>query len=162
MDQGDDGGEGLDTLADKVLALRLKGASWDSIADRHNMPVNLVSAMVADRLLDSPAVAHEVEVRLDLARLDALLVPAYRSGTKGDPKSIDLSLKILARRGELLSELDAAEPAGRDLVPEDGAALDDVPEVLSPAEKLARIRDAATAGATVLQLVSEVDDDDDE
>ena len=163
MDQDDDG---LDTLADKALALRLRGSSWDSIADRLNMPANLVSAMVADRLLGAPAVAHEVEIRLDLARCDALLVPAYRNGTKGDPKSIDQALKILARRGELLSELDAAPPAGAGLDQLDDDDVEDrAPVSLSPAERLARIRDTAAAGvsgATVFRIVPDDDEDDDE
>lgn len=165
MDQDD---EGLDTLADKALALRLRGSSWESIAGRLNLPANLVSTMVADRLLDTPAVEHEVEIRLDLARLDALLVPAYRNGTKGDAKSIDQALKILARRGELLSDLDAAPPAGvglDQLNDDDDDAEDRAPASLSPADRLARIRDTAASsvsGATVFRIVQDDEEDDDE
>lgn len=164
MADGDDVDE-VDTLAEKALRFRLGGASWETIGGRLNIPVNLVSALVADRLLTDPEVAHDIEIRLDLARLDALLVPAYRAGTKGDPKSIDLSLKILARRAELLSELDMSDPSGAQLDQVDGGEDSAPAEPLSPAESLARIRDRAAAGvdgATVLQIVPEVDDDDDE
>lgn len=161
--------DGLDGLADRALALRKGGAAWDTIADKVNMPATLVAAMVADRLLDNPDVEYEIEIRLDLARLDALLVPAYRAGTKGDPKAIDQALKILARRGELLSELDVADPSGArmDHVEGDTDPDDAPPVTLTPAETLARIRDQAVAGAgssAVLRLVEddpEADDDDD-
>lgn len=154
-----------ETVAASALRMRMKGSSWQKIEDEAGLPAAVLAEMVADLLLATPEVPHEIELRLDLARLDSLLVPVWRTAARGDLKSVDQAMKILARRGELLSELGVEPPA----LPGDGEAdgpsgsPEDRPAVtVSPAEHLARVRRAAAGSAApVLQLVADDDGDED-
>ncbi|OZF41905.1 hypothetical protein [Rhodococcus sp. 14-2470-1a] len=155
-----------ETVAERALRMRKSGSSWQTIEESTNMPAALLAELVADLLLGSPELSRDIEVRLDLARLDELLVPVWRYAKKGDPKSVDQAMKILNRRHELLSELGSAGAAldpPADVDGDDGPAPDDRPAApVTPADYLARVRRAA-AGATApaLHLVEDDDEDDD-
>lgn len=157
-------------LALDMLDRKLKGSSWSTIAEQFGMDPRHVAEFVADALLAEPKVAAEIEVRLDLARLDKLLVSVWRTAVKGDPKSVDQSMKILELRTKRLGQLaeleapapsPSAEPADQDAP----AALGE-PE--SPAVALARVRDreraavAASRGGAALHLIRDDEGDDDE
>lgn len=157
-----------ETLAADLLRRRKSGASWATIADAVGLSPSLCAELVADALLADPGVPAEIDTRLDLARLDSLLVPVWRSATRGDTKSVDQALKILARRGELLSALAEAGVPGvdPDELPEDE---DDADSVARPAESpgayMARVRRGAAeavGGATVFRIVRDEEGGGDE
>lgn len=158
-----------ESLALHVLQRRKAGADWNTVAASIGLPVELCASMLADALLAMPDVPQEIEVRLDLARLDSLLVPVYRSASRGDAKAVDQALKILAQRGKMLAELADLGVAGidPDELPADDVDDVPVPVVESAGAYLARVRRDAVAsadGATVFQLVrndDEGDNDDD-
>lgn len=154
-----------ETVAARALRMRMKGSSWHAIEDAAGLPAAVLAELVADLLLATPEVPRDIELRLDLARLDSLLVAVWRTASRGDPKSVDQSMKILARRGELLSELGVEPPAAGDVggAGEPSGSPEDRPAVtVSPAEHLARVRRAAAGSAApALHLVEDDDGDED-
>lgn len=162
----DDDVKNDETIAADLLRRRKSGASWATIADAVGLSPGLCAELVADALLADPAVPAEIETRLDLARLDSLLVPVWRNASRGDTKSVDQALKILGRRGELLSALAEAGVPGVDPDEvEDGETdASDRPALRaeSPGEYLARVRSQAAGGAAVFHLVRGDQGDDEE
>ncbi|WP_052060177.1 hypothetical protein [Rhodococcoides fascians] len=156
-----------ETVAERALRMRKSGSSWATIEESAGLPAAVLAEMVADLLVASPEVTRDIETRLDLARLDELLVPVWRYAKKGDPKSVDQAMKILNRRHELLSELGGSSvelPAGAEAGDEDGPAPEDRPAVaVTPADYLASVRRAAAGSAApALRLVEDDDEDGDE
>ena len=165
-------GDELPGLAGQILARRLQGSSWSTIAEQFGMDAGHVAEFVMDALLSTPKVSAEVEVRLDLERLDALFVGVYKPGKRGDTSAVGQALKILelrSKRLQQLAELEAGTPAAPD-VDADAPAAPVEPE--SPAAALARIKRreaaavSASRGSAALHLIRGDDegneDDDDE
>ncbi|QOV99522.1 hypothetical protein [Rhodococcus pyridinivorans] len=154
-------------LALRVLEQRKAGHPWDEIAETIGLPPELCASMLADALLDLPKLTAEVEARLDLERLDSLLVPIYRLAVERDNiDAVDRALRILARRGELLAALIAAGARGvdPDEIPDDDKPNE--PEDEPRSAYLARVRRSAAAARPDAQVFSivrgEQEDDDDD
>jgi len=105
----------------KCLDLRLAGATYDQIAET----LGLTDKKLAWRRLDSAlrkTIAEPAEKvrRVELARLDAMLVGLWKPASEGHLGSIDRVLKIQERRAKLLG-LDA--PTKTALTDTSGKAL---------------------------------------
>lgn len=104
----------------QALELRKAGATYEVIARQlgYAAPVGAEHAVKAalKTLLQEPA--EEVR-KLELERLDALLIKMYSDATRGNQGAVDRVLRIMERRARLLG-LDA--PVKQD-VTSDGKAL---------------------------------------
>jgi hypothetical protein len=154
-----------DGVAARALARRQRGDSWEAIAASIGLPAGALAEMVADLLCADPAITHEAEVRLDLARLDELLRSVWTAANDtGDMQAVGQALKILDRRAELLAAVGVAPGAaggkGERMDSPDGPPV----ESEAPAAYLARVRRAAagSTGGPALSLVEDPDDDDDD
>jgi hypothetical protein len=96
-----------------AFELRKVGASYEDIADKLGY-ANAKSAesAIRNRLKKSykPDEVEEV-VQMELARLDALQLVAWRRAKEGDLAAIDRILKIMERRSQYLG-LDRQQPKG--------------------------------------------------
>ena len=101
----------------QALELRKAGATYQAIADQ----LGYANARGAHKAVASAlkATLREPadEVRdLEVARLDAMLLPLWRRVQQGDERAVDRALKIMERRARLLG-LDApskSEQSGSD------------------------------------------------
>lgn len=101
---------------DRAVGLRLAGASYAAIADQLDIPVADVESLVADELTAITSESREASARLQLARLDALMMPVWKQAVRGDAQSVAHALKIIGQQTALIQKLedDAAAPAGGD------------------------------------------------
>jgi len=91
-----------------ALELRLGGATYEQIAARLGYKNRSGALRAVLRSLDRLIEPQDVERmrRLELERLDRLLLGIWFSAVRGDAQAIDRALKILERRARLLG-LDA-------------------------------------------------------
>ena len=103
--------------AHMAFELRKAGASYELIAEK----LNYASAKSAEssirRVLANKYQPDDVEdvVQIELARLDALQLIAWRRAKDGDLSAIDRILKIMERRAKYLG-LDTTEPQNQGAV----------------------------------------------
>lgn len=105
----------------KALELRKAGASYDQIAEKlgyadgSNVRRAVMGAI--EEITEEPA--KEV-LKLELSRLDAMLLGLYQKAKSGDAAAVDRVIRIMDRRAKYLG-LDAPEKS--ELTGKDGAPL---------------------------------------
>jgi hypothetical protein len=97
--------------AQMAFELRKAGASYELIAEKLGYSNAKSAESSIRRVLASKYKPEDVEevVQLELARLDALQLIAWRRAKDGDLSAIDRILKIMERRAKYLG-LDTSEP----------------------------------------------------
>lgn len=97
--------------AQMAFELRKAGASYALIADKLGYANEKSCEGAIRRVLSSKYKPDEVEdvVNMELARLDALQLVAWRRAKDGDLAAIDRILKIMERRSQYLG-LDSKQP----------------------------------------------------
>ena len=96
---------------EEAVKMRLAGLSYAQIGDRLGVTRQAAFAYVSSSLADLRAATAEAaeDVReMELARLDAMLVPMLEAAEAGQQTAVDRVLRIQERRAKLLG-LDAAE-----------------------------------------------------
>ena len=106
----------------RALELRKAGVPFQAIADQlgyrsSSGAFNAVKAALKATLREPADELRELEV----ARLDAMLLPLWRRVQSGDEKAVDRVLRIMERRARLLG-LDA--PRRQELSGPDGAPIE--------------------------------------
>lgn len=94
-----------------ALALRIAGWTYDAIGTELNTSAGTVRNWIAselDRLHAMEISALDALRRLQLERVDAMLVGLWDKATAGDVKAVDAVLKLLERQAKLLG-MDAPE-----------------------------------------------------
>ena len=86
----------------KALQLREGGAPYKKIASILGISEGMAFRDVRDALHEITREDAENLLTLELARLDALWIPAYAEGRKGNLKAAQTALKIHERRCRLL------------------------------------------------------------
>ena len=104
----------------EALALRRSGVSTASIAQHLGVSPRTVQTWVREALHAIPQEEADDLRRLEVERLDAIMVPQMRAALAGDGQAVDRVLKIMERRARLLG-LDEARPGGFEQV---GSLLD--------------------------------------
>lgn len=109
----------------RAAELRLAGVGYEQIAQQ----LNLASGVEAQRLAQEALQASLQDplpdvVRLELERLDALLVGLWGKARRGDVAAADRVLKLMDRRARYLG-IDAGLPAAEDDEPR-GTPLDEL------------------------------------
>lgn len=112
---------------EKVVAMRLAGAPVRKIATQTGLELEVVESIIANELDVLTAGDSRQAARLELARLDALLMPVWNQAIRGDVTAVSQALKIVSQRSALLSRL------------EDEPPVDDSP-ALSVADRVARLK----------------------
>ncbi len=133
MGNGDSQIKALDRQL-KALELRKAGVPYQTIADQlgysdRGSAYNSVQTALKKTLAEP---ADEVR-RLELERLDALLMGMYPQARKGNQGAVDRCLRIMERRAKLLG-LDA--PTKAELSGKDGAPLVVAIGGIDPAEDI--------------------------
>ena len=97
--------------AQMAFELRKTGASYELIADKLSYASAKSAESAIRRVLNDKYKPDDVEevVQMELARLDALQLIAWRRAKEGDLSALDRILKIMERRAKYLG-LDTAEP----------------------------------------------------
>lgn len=116
----------MSTDRERAVNMRLSGASYASIADILDTTEADVESMVTDEINVLTSSSPESATRLELARLDTLLMPVWRNAVRGDAVAVGQALKIINQRSTLLQKLDTTQPApegGRPPVADIVAAL---------------------------------------
>ncbi|APT92701.1 hypothetical protein CPHO_07135 [Corynebacterium phocae] len=90
----------------RAVNLRMAGVSYRDIGDRLGIDALEVEDMVARYLEAASAESADVRVRLDLARLDALLAGVWKLASRGDSTAVAQALKITGQRAQLLARLE--------------------------------------------------------
>lgn len=104
----------------EAFALRRSGESFENIARHLGVSPKTVSTWVREAIAAIPQEEAEDLRKMELTRLDAVLVPQMRLALAGDGFAVDRVLKIMERRSKYLN-LDAATTAG---IREVGSLLD--------------------------------------
>ncbi|MDQ0614805.1 hypothetical protein QF046_002446 [Microbacterium sp. W4I4] len=112
----------LDRLTRRAEAfiLHRTGVDMATIAQRMDVHPKTVQRWIREEVQRIPEEEAEAIRALELARLDAILVPQMRLALAGDGYAVDRVLKIMERRARYLG-LDGAKPGGFEQV---GALLD--------------------------------------
>jgi hypothetical protein len=106
-----------DAEAKQVYHLRLGGLSFEEIADRNNMTVDMAMTLYRDRVMAAAKIFgtddRQMIKQLELDRLDALQQSYWHDATEGDLKSAEFVLKIIGTRIKLegMEQLSAATPS---------------------------------------------------
>lgn len=97
--------------AQMAFKLRKAGASYELIAEKLNYASPGSAQSTIARILKNNYKPDDVDevMLMELQRLDALQLVAWRRAREGDLKAIDRILKIMERRSDYLG-LDAPEP----------------------------------------------------
>ena len=88
-------------LAARVLNLRRAGAQFDTIAERLNLPENLVRELFDQALT---TIDQDVRRALEVDRLDRLHMAVWQAAAAGDLAAVDRVLKISERREKVLND----------------------------------------------------------
>lgn len=93
----------------EALRLRLMGKSYQAIADEMGYANASGAANAVKRALDRTVREPADELRqMAVQRLDAMLEPLWRRIANGDPRAVEVAIKLEERRAKLLG-LDAPE-----------------------------------------------------
>lgn len=96
----------------KVLELRKSGANFAQIGDRLNVSKTQAYKDFRDALKDVTQEPALDVLKIELERLDAMLLGLWRDARTGDTKAIGTVLKIMDRRAKYLGLDDAPAPDG--------------------------------------------------
>lgn len=142
----------MSDIASQALSRRLSGAGYAEIAAALGVSVDEAVAIVADRLAAGERESRATGVRLDLARLDAMLASLWPSVDLGDLNSVKASLDVMKQRAALLEQLD---------LPDVDEAESAAPERPGPsvADQLATLKESESEPASVLRIVGKEGDD---
>ena len=99
---------------DRALQLRMAGASYGAIAGQLGISRAEVEGYVQEGLAALNAESSEVRARLELSRLDTLLMGIWSQAQRGDTSAVGQALKIIGQRTALLARLDGGASAGRE------------------------------------------------
>lgn len=91
------------TTAQRALRMRTAGIPYEKIADELDLEVDEARQAVADALEAAEREPATVANRIELERLDAMLVGLWKNVTRGDVKAIEQAMRISERRAELLA-----------------------------------------------------------
>lgn len=91
---------------DRCLQLRMAGASYAAIAGQLGIPLEEVERYVAEGVEALNSESSEVRARLELSRLDTLLMGIWSQAQRGDTAAVGQALKIIGQRTALLARLD--------------------------------------------------------
>lgn len=103
---------------DRALQLRMAGAGYAAIAGQLGIPQTEVEGYVEEALAALNAESSEVRARLELSRLDTLLMGIWSQAQRGDSAAVGQALKIIGQRTALLARLDGGPAPGREEVHE--------------------------------------------
>lgn len=96
------------TRIERAVQLRMAGATYAEIAERIGVDALEAEDMVARFLEASIGEPDRIRVRLELARLDALLKGIWGQAVLGDTTAVGQALKITGQRAALLAKLGGA------------------------------------------------------
>lgn len=96
----------------KCVGLRMAGATYESIAAQLKLPLEEVERLVEQGVSALSTESPEMRARLELARLDALLMGIWSQAQRGDTAAVGQALKIIGHRTAVLSRLDGANTGG--------------------------------------------------
>ena len=99
---------------DRCVQLRLAGADYDKIAAQLKLPREEVERLVAEGVAALNSEPSELRSRLELARLDALLMGFWAQAQRGDTAAVGQALKIIGQRSAILARLDGGPRAETD------------------------------------------------
>ncbi|MBC3178136.1 hypothetical protein [Corynebacterium lujinxingii] len=91
------------------MQLRLAGASYDKIAAQLKLPIEEVERLVAEGVAALNSEPSALRARLELARLDALLMGIWAQAQRGDTAAVGQALKIIGQRSAILARLDGVQ-----------------------------------------------------
>lgn len=94
---------------DRCVQLRLAGASYDKIAAQLKLPIEEVERLVAEGVAALNSEPSALRARLELARLDALLMGIWAQAQRGDTAAVGQALKIIGQRSAILARLDGGQ-----------------------------------------------------
>lgn len=101
-----------DELKTRCLNLRLAGAPLEQIAEKFDITVDTVAEFVAGGLAGVMNEDTAAAAALEIARLDALLAPVWRSAARGEEKAVDRAVKIITQRASARDRLQQALSSG--------------------------------------------------
>lgn len=145
--------EGTSELAQKVLAARRAGASFDQIAERLG-----ITDTSARALFDKAIGAYDPEYgkALEADRLDRLHLAIWPQASSGDLNAVDRVLKISERRDKVLARPKPNDHAMRNAFDASAATSSEVQQVdaalLEAGRKIADRVDEAVANGDGLEL----------
>lgn len=96
---------------ERCVNLRMAGATYAAIAEQVELPIEEVERLVAEGVASLSSESPETRARLDLARLDTLLMGIWKQASRGDTAAVTQALKITGQRAALLAHL-GGEPGG--------------------------------------------------
>jgi hypothetical protein len=131
----------------QALELRKAGATYDSIAQTIGYSSRAGAALAVEAALRKTLQEPADELRkLDLERLNTMLLAIWARARQGSLDDIDMVLKILARKAKLLG-LDA--PVKQELVGRDGGPIEIAALLLT--QKLQRLVNATDGLPALLE-----------
>lgn len=130
--------------ADRAVALRIAGGSYDAIGEQLGLSADEAEALVDAAIASKTNESASTAARLDLARLDALLLAVWKSAARGDSTAVTQALKITAQRAALLDRIGGGNPD-----PSSGGP--------SVADRLAAVKESAGGGPLAVVLEMEGD-----
>lgn len=83
--------------------MRTAGIPYEKIADELNLTPAKARTAVAEALDRADTEPDDVTERIELERLDAMLVGLWKQVTRGDVKAVEQAMRISERRAELLA-----------------------------------------------------------
>ncbi|WP_194838229.1 hypothetical protein [Nocardia sp. XZ_19_369] len=86
-----------------ALQLRKAGVSYAKIAEQLDIAEADAYDMVT-AALQAPEEAPETRTRLDLERLDAMLLGLWKHIGQGDPKAVEQGLEVMRMRADMLAD----------------------------------------------------------
>src|SRR5699024_5085328 len=89
--------------AQRALRMRTAGIPYEKIAAELNLTPTKARNAVAQALEAQDTEPADVATRIELERLDAMLVGLWKQVTRGDVKAVEQAMKISERRAELLA-----------------------------------------------------------
>lgn len=101
-----------DKHVQRCVQLRMAGASYQSIAEQLHLSEESVERLVAEGVEALSGESAVTRARLDMARLDSLLLGIWKSAVRGDMEAVSLALKITGQRAGLLAQLAPDHSAG--------------------------------------------------
>lgn len=85
----------------RALNLRASGATYQAIADDLDITAPSAHALVQKALHEIPAEAVDELRRVELGRLDQMLLGIWTEATSGNLNAIDRAVKLMERRAKL-------------------------------------------------------------
>lgn len=93
---------------ERCVNLRMAGATYSAISEQLGIPVEEVERLVSEGVSALSSESPEIRARLDLARLDTLLMGIWKQASRGDTAAVTQALKITGQHASLLAHLGGA------------------------------------------------------